>query len=95
MNFQEKVYILIKQIPRGKVSTYKEIGNKLNSKAYRAVGSALNKNQDKSVPCHRVINSNGFVGNFNKGIIEKIKLLTKEGIKINNRQIDLKRYIYK
>ena len=44
MNFSEKVYKLCKKIPKGKISTYKIIANKLNTKAYRAVGNALNKN---------------------------------------------------
>lgn len=44
--FQLKVYKLCRQIPRGKVSTYKELGNALGGKGqiYRAVGAALNKN---------------------------------------------------
>ncbi len=49
------------------------------------------------VPCHRVINSNGYIGNFSSkgGIKAKIRLLTKEGVKIKNNRIELKKYLYK
>jgi alkylated DNA nucleotide flippase Atl1 len=42
--FAEKCYDILKKVPSGKVTTYKEIAHALNSKAYRAVGSAMNKN---------------------------------------------------
>ena len=71
------------------------IAKKLNSKAYRAVGNALNKNPyAPKVPCHRVIKTNGEVGGFASGTKNKIKLLEKEGIKINNSKIDLKKYLH-
>ena len=92
MGFKEKVYVIIKKIPKGKVSTYKAIARKLNSKAYRAIGNALNKNYNKDVPCHRVINSNGHIGGFNSGTKRKIQILRKEGIEIKNNRIDLKKF---
>jgi len=42
--FQEKCYAVLRKVSRGKVTTYKEIAKALNSKAYRAVGTAMNKN---------------------------------------------------
>ena len=92
MNFTEKVYNLCRKIPKGKVSTYKILSKKLKSKAYRAVGNALNKNKSKQVPCHRVIKSSGEIGGFNKGTKNKIKLLKKEGIIIKNNKINLNKY---
>ena len=92
MNFTEKVHNLCRKIPKGKVSTYKILSKKLNSKAYRAVGNALNKNKSKQVPCHRVIKSSGEIGGFNKGTKNKIKLLKKEGIIIKNNKINLNKY---
>jgi len=89
----EKVYNLCKQIPEGKVSSYKEIAKALDSKAYRAVGTALKNNPYAPiVPCHRVVSNNGTLGGFKgktsgKEIKEKIKLLEKEGIKIKNNKI--------
>ena len=95
MNFSEKVYKVISRIPRGKISTYKEVAKVLNCKAYRAVGNALNKNPyAPRAPCHRIINSNGRVGGFASGVKAKIKILEKEGIIIKNNKIDLPRYFY-
>jgi len=87
--FQDRVYNLIKKIPKGRVSTYKDVAININTKAYRAVGSALNKNPYYPiVPCHRIINSDGKIGGFASGIKNKIKMLEKEGIKIKNNKIE-------
>ncbi|HQJ58151.1 MAG TPA: MGMT family protein, partial [Candidatus Pacearchaeota archaeon] len=82
---------------KGKVTTYKEIARKLNSKAYRAVGNAMNKNPyAPKVPCHRVVKSNGEVGGFAFGVKKKIEMLKKEGVYIDkNNKIDLKEYLFK
>ena len=97
MNFNQKVWNLCKRIPRGKVSTYKEIARKLRTKAYRAVGNALNKNPHApKVPCHRIVNSDRRVGGFAKGTKKKAELLKKENIKIkNNRIVDFEKVVYK
>lgn len=88
MNFNERCYRLISKIPEGKVSTYKEIAKALNTKAYRAVGNAMAKNPNPiTVPCHRIINSNGLVGGYALGINKKIKLLKKEGILISKGKV--------
>ena len=84
------MYALCKKIPRGKVSTYKEIGKALGGKGqiYRAVGAALNKNPFAPVvPCHRVVKSDGSIGGFAHGTKKKISLLQKEGIKIKKGKI--------
>jgi len=87
----------MKEIPKGKVTTYKILAEKLNTKAYRAVGNACHNNPYfPEVPCHRVINSNGEIGGFASGAENKIKLLEKEGIKIKNGKIiDFKKLLYK
>ena len=97
MSFYERVWAKIKEIPAGKVSTYKEVAIALNSKAFRAVGTALKLNKNAPiVPCHRVINSDLDIGNYSGlgGIKKKIELLTKEGVEIKNNKIDSK-YLYK
>ena len=43
-SFYEKCYAVLRKVPKGKVTTYKEIARALDSKAYRAVGTAMNKN---------------------------------------------------
>src|SRR3989344_9089065 len=99
MNFNQKVWNLAKKIPKGKVSTYKEIAKKLKTKAYRAVGQALKQNKKPIViPCHRVVNSDGSLGGYAgvKNSIKKIKLLNKEGIRIKkNKIVDLDKRIYR
>jgi len=59
MNYIEKVFKIVKKIPKGKVSTYGEI-SKVTGVDPRMVGWALHSNKDESsVPCHRVVNKNG------------------------------------
>ena len=79
-SFQRSVYAVVRRIPKGKTMTYKEVALAIgNPRAYRAVGTALNKNPfAPQVPCHRVIKSDGSVGGFARGTKEKIKLLKKE-----------------
>ena len=73
MNFNQKCYELLSKIPKGKISTYKQIANILNTKAYRAVGNAMAKNPNPIiVPCHRVIKSDGHIGGYTLGIKKKI-----------------------
>lgn len=95
-SFAQAVYNITRLIPKGKISTYKEVAAALNNpKSVRAVGNALNKNPHAPiVPCHRVIKSNGEVGGFANGIKKKIAILKKEAIIINKGKIDLKKYIY-
>ncbi len=96
MKFDEKCWAICRKIPLGKVSTYKEIGLVLGSGGFRAVGNAMKKNKDKKVLCHRVINSSGFVGQYNKGIDVKVKLLKSEEVVINkNKKIDLEKYLFR
>jgi len=88
MNFNEKVWNLCRKIPDGRITTYKIIANKLNTKAYRAVGNALNKNPySPKVPCHRVVASSGHLHGFATGLKAKKKLLEKEGVSIKNNKV--------
>lgn len=71
---------MVKKIPRGKVLTYKEVALRAGSpRAARAVGSILKKNYDPTIPCHRVIRSDGIAGEYNRGRNKKLELLKKEG----------------
>ena len=79
-SFTEKVYEVVKQIPKGEVLTYKQVAKKAgNIKACRAVGNILNKNYNKDIPCHRVVRSDGKLGGYNRGIENKKKILKIEG----------------
>ena len=87
-NFNDRCYKILTLIPKGKISTYGQIAKALNSRAYRAVGNAMAKNPNPiSVPCHRIINSNGLVGGYALGIDKKIKLLKKEGVLISKGKV--------
>ena len=93
MTFNQRVWNLCKRVPKGKVTTYREIGRAMRSKAYRAIGQALRRNPHApKVPCHRVVASDGTIGGFKgcasgKTINEKIKLLKKEGVIIEGKKI--------
>ena len=93
MDFSRRVYDLCRRIPKGKVTTYKIIAEKLGTKAYRAVGNALNKNPHKDVPCHRVVDRNGRLApNFGfGGAIEQKRRLESENVTfIDDSHVDLK-----
>lgn len=84
MSFNQQVLNLCKQIPKGKVTTYKELGKALGKgQVYRAVGNALKRNPyAPEVPCHRVVSSDGSLGGYcgKMNSPKKIKMLKEEGI---------------
>lgn len=81
MSFKEKVLEVVRNIPKGRTLSYKEVAKRAgNERAYRAVGNILNRNLDPKIPCHRVIHLDHTIGGYNKGTAEKIKLLKKEGV---------------
>lgn len=93
--FAQRCYQLLKTVPQGKVITYKALAQALGTKAYRAVGTALNKNPyAPHVPCHRVVNADGRLGGFAEGERRKASLLRKEGVIIRNGRVDLGTYGY-
>jgi methylated-DNA-[protein]-cysteine S-methyltransferase len=82
--FQKKIYKIVKAIPKGSTTTYKAIASQLKSSP-RAVGQALKRNPNPiTIPCHRVIHSDGrvggYFGNKEKNIRKKIRLLRKESV---------------
>src|SRR6478672_3310901 len=84
MSFNQKVWALTAQIPKGQVTTYAEIARQLKSKGYRAVGNALNRNPyAPAVPCHRVVGSNGALTGFAGGLAKKQQLLAAEGVRLS------------
>ncbi|MDP4012445.1 MAG: MGMT family protein [Candidatus Nanoarchaeia archaeon] len=96
-SFTERVWEQLKLIPKGKVASYKTLSEAMNSKAYRAVGSAVKKNPyAPGVPCHRVVKNNGEIGGYSGpgGVKRKIEILKKEGVEIIKNKVDLKKYLY-
>ena len=87
-SFNKRCYQKLALIPKGMISSYAEIAKSLDSNGYRAVGNAMAKNPHPvSVPCHRIIKSDGTLGGYALGISKKIQLLKKEGIKIKNNKV--------
>jgi methylated-DNA-[protein]-cysteine S-methyltransferase len=81
ISFKEKVLEVVKKIPRGRVLTYKEVARRAGRpNAARAVGSIMKQNYNTKIPCHRVIRSDGKIGDYNRGgRAQKIKKLKAEG----------------
>ena len=79
--FAEKVRHIVRNIPEGKTMTYKEVATKAgNAKAARAVGAIMRTNYDESIPCHRVVASDGTMRGYNRGGAErKLEMLRDEG----------------
>lgn len=88
--FQQLCYTTLKEkVPAGKVITYGGLAKLIGKpKAFRAVGSAMNKNPfAPNVPCHRVVKSNGDLGEFAYDISLKVKRLQAEGVFVENGKI--------
>lgn len=96
-SYREKVYEVVSKIPKGKVTTYGAIGNKLHMSP-RTVGIALHLNPyEGEVPCHRVVNRDGRIapGFAFGGIGEQRKRLEREGVKfIDETHLDLTVYFH-
>jgi methylated-DNA-protein-cysteine methyltransferase-like protein len=84
IGFYNKVYDVVKRIPRGKVTTYGKIAAMIGAPgSAKIVGWALHSNPDPgTIPCHRVVNRNGETsGSFAFGGPDVQKqLLESEGV---------------
>lgn len=79
--FPDHVRAIVRSIPKGKTMTYGEVAKVAGRPgAARAVGTIMARNDDKSVPCHRVIRGDGKLGGYNslQGP-SKRELLIREG----------------
>ncbi len=85
--FARKVYGTLKQVPKGRVTTYGLLARAIGCKSPRAIGQVLKKNPfAPRVPCHRVVRSDGTIGGFvgtreGVAILRKKLLLESEGIR--------------
>ena len=97
--FERRVYELLKEIPRGKVTTYGELARMLGVGSARAVGQALRRNpRAPEVPCHRVIRSDLGIGGYSgqtggAELARKLELLETEGVRFDaaGRLVDRER----
>jgi len=87
--------LLLKKIPKGKVTTYGILSRACNSSP-RAIGQIMRRNPYPEVcPCYKVIRSDGSIGGYagkikGKKLREKIERLRRDGVIIKDGKIDKK-----
>ena len=97
-NSFERIYDVVKRIPRGRVATYGQIAMLAgNPRWSRVVGYALHVNPDPAhIPCYRVVNRLGepSAAFAFGGINEQITLLESEGVTFTDGRVDLSKYLW-
>lgn len=100
-SFYDQVYMLVRCIPAGQVTTYGRVANMLaRPRAARAVGYALSALADQAehgVPWHRVVNSTGRVTIINRehNAYDQAFLLRAEGVAVDEHfKLNLKKYLW-
>ena len=95
-SFYERIYLAVRQIPRGRVATYGQIAAMAgNGGAARVVGNALHVNpQPGVIPCHRVVNAQGRLAPHFAfgGDAEQQRLLEAEGVTVRDHHVDLREF---
>jgi alkylated DNA nucleotide flippase Atl1 len=96
MDKTQKVYLFLKNIPKGRVTTYGVIANIVKIRP-RQVGRILHMNPDpEEYPCHRVVNCCGKLALSYAfgGAKEQGEKLQKEGVCIVNNRVDLRKFLW-
>ena len=93
-SFEKVVWELLKKIPYGEVTTYKELSKKVAKKlgkekmSAQAVGGAIGHNPISIIiPCHRVVGKDGSLTGYAGGIDKKVKLLKQEKVNMEKLYI--------
>jgi len=83
--FQRRALVRLRQVPAGGVITYQALAAAIGAPSgQRAIGNAMATNPlPIFLPCHRVIRSDGTIGNYGGGVERKLKLLRAEGFRID------------
>ena len=93
---KQKVYALLRSIPRGKVVTYGRLAELLGNRTWaRSVGNALHVNPDgDQYPCYKVVNAQGKLSRQYAfgGMEAQKRRLEADGIIVENGKVDLKKY---
>lgn len=99
INTYQKIYEVVKQIPKGQVATYGQVAALAgNPRWARVVGYALHVNPDPlEIPCYRVVNREGRLSNaFAFGGVNQQKLLLEaEGVRVVDDHVDMETYQWK
>ena len=100
--FAKQVHKLLRSVPKGRVTTYRELAIAMDTKAFRAIGQVMRSNPDApNTPCHRVVSANGTLGGFmgatsGPKVLKKIHLLKKEGVIVHgNRVVNFNKKLWK
>lgn len=95
-NTFEKIYEVVKQIPKGNVATYGQVAALAGNRRWaRVVGYALHVNPDTSqIPCHRVVTKDGNVSRAFAfgGANRQIELLEAEGVQFEDGHVRMEEY---
>ncbi len=83
--FRARVLAVARRVPRGKVASYAAVARAAGFPRHaRAVGNIMQSNYDPSIPCHRIVRTDGRVGGYNRGgWNKKAERLRREGIPVN------------
>ena len=96
MNTFDKIYEVVKQIPRGNVASYGQVAALAGNRRWsRVVGYALHANPDpEHIPCHRVVTKDGCVSPAFAfgGANQQIELLQAEGVEFENGRVKMEEY---
>jgi methylated-DNA-[protein]-cysteine S-methyltransferase len=84
-SFQRRALSRLRDVPAGSVVTYQALAAAIGSpSSQRAVGTTMATNPlPIYIPCHRVIKSDGKIGNYGGGVERKLKLLRAEGFEVD------------
>ncbi|MHA1557452.1 MAG: MGMT family protein [Candidatus Heimdallarchaeota archaeon] len=104
--YQQAILRILAEVPKGKVTTYGDLAKELSKRdslyspnASRAVGTTMKNNVcGPQIPCHRVIKSDGSIGNFRgeaKATDEKTAMLRAEGVEVIRGKISLRSFRHK
>ncbi len=95
-NTFERIYDVVRQIPKGKVATYGQVAALAGNKRWaRVVGYALHANPDeKGIPCYRVVTKDG---NVSKAFVfggenRQVELLKNDGIEFVDGHVNMEKY---
>ena len=92
-----KIRELVKDVPKGKVTTYGNVAEAAGLSVARVVGWALRGNQNPLIPCHRVIQSGGTLSpRFSLGGLagQKARLL-RDGVEVgDDNKVDMQQYFW-
>lgn len=89
-SFSDRVHAIVKAIPKGSVLSYGQVAAAAGTPgAARAVGSLMKANLNPDIPCHRVVRSDGKIGEYNRagGSQTKWKRLQDEGVDMSRLRL--------